>query len=411
MQSVEARQRQNKAAELQRNITTTDAEIRKCREKLHALKRARPPTGHNLVNKKRLPTEVSQVLCQLRDSLRTKMKEVAALKKEKSKIIGIVDKTAEDEEKTVQKVAETSILYVPSAQFMKYDPAVVAKQRLDHAKTELASVHSVIDAQMQHMNKAFETAARKAELDRELLVLQEEIQKKKEDLYQVNEECASMKRVYDRKKLCLARAPAPLDPMEVLQLDQQREVSYDSLNKQESAAVAAKESIAYRANLLCQLERQLKVMSDGVQSYLDALSSSVPNSARENTSTSEDNNNQQQQESQSQQPQQQEEEKNKPVRATALASIRQKISALNNRDQQLDEELKKTDVEVSELEYKVKVMVRATETRDKERNRLLRQHEKHIGKLQQSIDDQAAMARQLIDEERSRSVSIQQPAH
>lgn len=393
MQSAEARQRQNKAAELQRSILSTDAEIRKCRDKLQSLKRAHAPSSNQQANKKRLPTEVCQVLCELRDSLRTKMKEVATLKRDKQKLVGVVDKTAVDEEKAVQKVAETSVLFVPAANFMKYDPAVVAKQRLEHAKAELASVHSVIDTQMQHMNRAFESAARKTELDKELLLLQHEVVRKKDDLRHVTEECLSMTRIWDRKKLCLARAPKPLDPMEVLQMDMQREVAYDALNKQEGAAVAAKESIAYRANLLCQLERQLKVTSDGIQTYLDALSSSsssAPSPADDGRENDSNNNN-----------------NDKPVRATALASIRQKISALNARDRQVDETLKTVDQDVCDLEYKVKVMLRATGTLEKERNRLLRQHEKHLGKLQQSIDEQATMARQLIDDERSRSVSQQ----
>jgi hypothetical protein len=390
MDTVETRQRQNRVAELQRLILSTDAEIRKSRDKLNALKRAHAPQSGK-ANKTRLPTEVCQVLCELRDSLKTKMKEVAVLKKNKAKLIGFVDKTAEDEEKNVQKVAEASVQYIATAQFMKYDPSVVAKQRLEHARAELEAIHKVIESQMQHMNRAFDTAARKCELDKEFLMLQQEIQKKKDDLYQINEECNSMNRIYNRKKLCLNRAPKPLEPMEVLQLDMQKEVAYDALSKQETAAVAAKESIAYRANLLCQLERQLKVMSDGIQLYLDMLSANDQSSNASGLSE--------------QLGGEKEKEVPPPVRATTLTALRQKIAALNARDAQLDEQLKQVDGDVSDLEYRVKVMNRATGSLEKERNRLLRQHEKHIGKLQQSMGEQAEMARKLIEEERSRSVS------
>lgn len=412
--------RHTRAAELQRLISGCDAEIRKGREKLNALKRAHatagtkadaPPGAGGAAAKTRLPTEVCQMMCELRDSLKRAMKETAALKKDKAQLIGLVRKTAKDEEKRVQLAEKAKVLYLPSAHFMKPDPAIVAQQRLAHTKNELASVHSVIDAQMKHLTSAFDTAARKCELDKQLMFLSSEVAKKKDSLHNIEQECQSMQRIYNRKKLTVARAPKPMDPMQVLQLDMQKEVAYDALSKQEAAAVAAKESIAYRANLLCQLERTLKVKAEAVQHLLDQMNAA--DSARGTSSqergggggggnNSEDGAGGARSVSSSQQQQQQQQQ---AVRATTLTNLRQKIAALNAKDQQLDKQLEAVDATVCDLEYRAKVMHRATESLEKERGRLLRQHEKQIASLHASAEEQARMAKALIEDERSRSVS------
>jgi hypothetical protein len=409
-------QRQNAASQIQRDILNLDVEIRRARDKLIALKRAHgapvenqgakpPPQLLKLGSK--LPTEVSQLLCELRDSLRKEMKNTAALKKEKARLLAVLVKTAKAEEKTVQVTAAATAQYVPSAHFNRYDPSVVAMQRLAHTKEELASVHTVIDSQMKHMSRAFDTAAKKCELDKELMLLSLEVQKKKDTLQHLSEECQSIQRVWTRKKLSLARAPKPMDPMTVLQLDMQKEVAYDSLQKQESAAVAAKESIAYRANLLCQLERVLKVKAEAVE-YILAQMEDPAAAAAIGVSSSSRGNSQSQERAESTTAGAGAAAASggaASVRATTLTTIRNKIAALNKRDAALDEQLNAIDAQVSDSEYRAKVMVRSTESLEKERGRLLRQHDKQIAALHASAETQASMARALIDDERSRSVS------
>jgi hypothetical protein len=288
--------------------------------------------------KARLPPEFAASLMSARDELKAARDETAALEKKKKAAAAELSRAnASVADTTSERAAAVEVTGWGSPTARHYRDPMERDSSIELLKREILELSTTEKHLATHnqrlaveLHSTTEQLMGLEDLDWDVFRMKAEVNIKLAQLASVKDEIDSVRRIYTRKQALLDRETTASNAGQVLALEADKNVAQQRLAKHQEASRLTEAATRHRALQIRQREERLRFYGDAIREVLQV------------------------------------EQQEDDVPAEQIDDIRDSITASRKREAELQAALDFLDAQVSNLEARVEILVRATMTLETE---------------------------------------------